>query len=206
MKKFFNNKTYFYLIIFLFIFSFFFKLYKIQVTKQNFKNIKLSISNNVKELGLEKYNAKKDYRNIENDVYYKATLENLNYIIENKKDAIVYIGFPSCPWCVYALPCLDNVNKDFKMEIITINLRDDINKNNVEEFNKLKTLLPEIFSIKDNQPYIYSPYVLFIKHGKLLFSHVGTIINHNAKASPLSYNDTFQLVQKYKNGFNLLYK
>lgn len=45
------------------------------------------------------------------NVFVKSDMAEAIQLFQNKKDAILYFGFPDCPWCIEALPIMDESAK-----------------------------------------------------------------------------------------------
>ncbi len=134
----------------------------------------------------------KNYKDVpRKNVYKKVDAKELVNIIENKT-GIIYLGFPTCPWCKQLVPLLDKAAKYNNVQNVYYvdnfyNMRPDkTNKQeNKQEYNKLVKLLgKEIVEekTKDN-PYdiIRVPLVLFVKNGKIIDYHEGTYEGHELK-------------------------
>src|SRR5574344_1668309 len=52
-----------------------------------------------------------------NNIIYTSYEEIFN-IIDNKKSAIIYFGFPECPWCRNAMPVLIEAASDYGVDQI----------------------------------------------------------------------------------------
>ncbi len=127
-----------------------------------------------------------------NPVVY-MTMEELFDLMEEGKSAIVYFGFPECPWCRTLLPSLlsalnvggierlyyvnNYAERDLKElkdgEIVTTQQGSD-------DYYKLLEIMGDYAPVyaglnDDSIKHMYYPTVLFIKGGEIIASHVGTV-------------------------------
>ncbi len=154
------------------------------------------------------------YSNVPKDnVYKKINIDDALDLIENKT-GIIYIGYPTCPWCKSLVPILNEVAKEDEVNTIYYiddfySMRPDKNEKpkNVKEYNKLVDLLgSEIVDMKsENSQFnvIKVPLVLFIKDGKIVDYHKGTYQGHTLKEKVDKDGNTIkyleELTEKQKN-------
>ena len=154
------------------------------------------------------------YSNVPKDnVYKKINIDDALDLIENKT-GIIYIGYPTCPWCKSLVPILNEVAKEDEVNTIYYiddfySMRPDKNEKpkNVKEYNKLVDLLGrEIVDMKsENSQFnvIKVPLVLFIKDGKIVDYHKGTYQGHTLKEKVDKDGNTIkyleELTEKQKN-------
>lgn len=104
-----------------------------------------------------------------------VTLDEVFDIIQNKT-GVIYFGFPGCPWCRNMIPVLFEAAKNNNIDIIYYFNPRDIRKSDNEDYNKLKEILNEYLSEDENgQKVLYVPDVYFIKDGKIVGHHLGTV-------------------------------
>lgn len=154
------------------------------------------------------------YSNVPKDnVYKKINIDDALDLIENKT-GIIYIGYPTCPWCKSLVPILNEVAKEDEVNTVYYiddfySMRPDKNEKpkNVKEYNKLVDLLgSEIVDMKsENSQFnvIKVPLVLFIKDGKIVDYHKGTYQGHTLKEKVDKDGNTIkyleELTEKQKN-------
>lgn len=104
-----------------------------------------------------------------------VTLDEVFDIIQNKT-GVIYFGFPGCPWCRNMIPVLFEAAKNNNIDTIYYFNPRDIRKSDNEDYNKLKEILNEYLSEDENgQKVLYVPDVYFIKDGKIVGHHLGTV-------------------------------
>lgn len=120
-----------------------------------------------------------------------VTLDEVFDIIQNKT-GVIYFGFPGCPWCRNMIPVLFEVAKNNNIDTIYYFNPRNVKKSDNDEYNKLKEILNEYLSEDENgQKVLYVPDVYFIKDGKIVGHHLGTV---DSQADP-----TISLTEEEKN-------
>lgn len=128
----------------------------------------------------------------ENPIVYVDAEEVINLI--KNETAVIYFGFPECPWCRNAVPVLLDAAKELGIEKIyyynALSIRDkkslDENGNIVTieegatEYKELVELLYDYLPIYDGLndstiKRLYFPTVLFVKNGKVIGLHISTV-------------------------------
>ncbi len=177
-----------------------FFLIKNEVNKKHsdankFKEAYESLNDTIRESDGEKYNNVQI--DSDNPIKYVDTKEALDVL--NEKQAILYIGANWCPWCRNAVPVLFDVAKKYNVDTIYY-LELDNEKSNFkiqdgkavetnhgtetyyELLKKLDSILEEYTltdekgkTYKTGEKRIYMPFVVAIKDGEVINSHVGTV-------------------------------
>lgn len=117
-------------------------------------------------------------------------------VIETIKNdtAVIYFGFPECPWCRNAVPVLIDAAKELGIEKIyyynAVSIRDKksldesgnivVEEEGTEEYKQLIELLydylPVYAGLNDETiKRLYLPTIVFIKDGKVLGLHTSTV-------------------------------
>lgn len=147
----------------------------------------------------ETLNDKKDsneYINVdidkENPIVY-ADAEEVIDLIKNDT-AVIYFGFPECPWCRNAIPVLLDAAKELGIEKIyyynALSIRDKksldengdivVEDEGTKEYEELVELLYDYLTIYDGLndntiKRLYFPTVLFVKDGEVIGLHISTV-------------------------------
>lgn len=126
-----------------------------------------------------------------------ATIEEILEILK-KGTGVIYIGYPTCPWCRNAVPVLlEAAQKEDIDTIYYLNINEYKNTFAVEDgkvvktkeekegyYDLLKALDKELspYTItSDGKTYevgekrIYVPFVIFVKDGEIVATHLGTV-------------------------------
>ena len=159
----------------------------------------------------------------DNIVKYVNAKETLD-ILQNKT-GVIYIGFPSCPWCRNIVPVLLNAASSTGVARINYldatNLRDQLalNENNEVIVKKegatgYQELLKELDEILDEyilttedgkkiatgEKRIYVPLVIFVQSGKIVSYHVDTVESQKDPYIKLNNEQTEELFNIYVDG------
>ena len=144
--------------------------------------------------------------------------------ILNSGTGVIYLGFPECPWCRNLVPTLLSAAKETEIETIYyLNIKEDRNllvlnekkeiitqnegsKNYFKLVDILKDVLDDyILTASDGEEVntktkrIYLPLVLFVKDGKLIGQHVGTVENQEDPYIALTDRQTEELLVELIN-------
>lgn len=141
----------------------------------------------------------------DNDLYLDISIPETNHIkytsvseieqiLNNNESAILYFGFESCQWCRNFVPVLidasiqNNVDTIYYMNIKDMRDTKTLDENNnvytsnpgTEEYQKLIEIFLDSLDVyeglnDESIKRIYAPTLLFIKNGKVIAKHVGTV-------------------------------
>lgn len=125
-------------------------------------------------------------------------------LIKNEATAVIYIGRPSCPWCMDAVPVLNEVAKEYQSTVYYIYTRADDNQS--DEGQASKKLLMEYMHdyLNENdegKKALFIPDVLFIKEGKIVGNHIDTVAGYDAHERDMNADEIEQLKTIYRNYF-----
>lgn len=154
---------------------------------------------------------KKEYETLNNQVverdkkYPKVELplnNNLKYssisevisIFENKGDAVIYFGTPTCLYCRSSIQVLCDTAASTELDVIYYLDVDNTDK----DYGKLLSTLGEKFTIDNKGEELYIPLVIFVTDGRVVSYHKGTVSSH------LNYYD--ELDKDQKEGLTFIYK
>jgi thiol-disulfide isomerase/thioredoxin len=92
---------------------------------------------------------------------------------------VVFLGFPSCPWCQAYVPMLNDVAKEVGIEkIFYLNIQED-RANNSPEYQAIVEILKDHLDLdNEGKPRVFVPDVTVVDHGK--------IIGHDNETSTIS--------------------
>jgi len=121
----------------------------------------------------------RDYEQVgENNIFVYRSAEEIIDILE-KGTGVVYLGFPSCPWCQVYTPILNEVATDAGInEIFYLNIR-EIRQQNTDEYKKIVSILEQYLELDAaGAPRIYVPDITVVKNGE--------IVGHDNETSTIS--------------------
>lgn len=130
-----------------------------------------------------------------------VTLDEVFDIIQNKT-GVIYFGFPGCPWCRNMIPVLFEAAKNNNIDTIYYFNPRNVKKSDNDEYNKLKEILNEYLSEDENgQKVLYVPDVYFIKDGKIVGHHLGTVDSQEEPTISLTEEEKNELLYIFNELF-----
>lgn len=137
-----------------------------------------------------------------NHIFQKSEMETILTLLREKKSGVVYMGYPKCPWCVEAVPILDEVANAKDKVIYYVETR-DAEKNLLytdEEKAEFITYAEEYLDKDDEGNYaIFVPFVFVIKDGVIESGNIGTVDSHDAHERKMNDEEKAQLKEIYEN-------
>ena len=120
-------------------------------------------------------------------------------VFDNKDDAVIFFGYPSCLYCRTAIQVLHDTSMGTEI--------DKILYLNVEEikdgYDVLLGKLDNKFKVVESgEEIIYSPLVMFIADGKIATYHEGTLFSQYSPYSKLDQSQIDGLSEIFRNGIN----
>ena len=161
--------------------------------------------------------------NIEkNNIIKYATIEEINDIIKTGT-GVIYFGYPECPWCRNAIPCLLEAASNTALDkIYYLNLYDVRDILSVGEDGSIVTeveakegyteLLKNLDSILDDyiikdkdgnevntgEKRLYVPTVVFVLDGEIVDYYMDTVPTQTDPYVPLTEKEKNELINIYK--------
>lgn len=157
--------------------------------------------------------AYKDFMDTDH-VYREITMAEGNQLLESDKTFVLYYGFSTCPWCIEVLPILNDVAKEYGMNVEYINVRpegtdssNDIRVDSNPDYVKTVELTSEFLSVNDEgAKRLYVPFVFFVKDGTIVAAHEATFPEHDAHERKMTEEEVQRLTKIYQEGFEKLKK
>lgn len=164
----------------------------------------------------------------DDNVYYYASEDEIRSLFEDKKTGVLYLGFPTCPWCRNMVPVLNEAGKYYGIDkIYYYNIKEIRSSYSFDSDNKLvkqegtelyNYLLAKLdsfladYSVTDNnnksvktgEKRIYAPTVVFIKEGEVKGIVEGTVDSQKDPYILLDETQRKKLYDKYLEYFNKL--
>ena len=169
-----------------------------------------------------KYNeySKKYYMDMEILVNSNVEYRDATEIIEILKNetGIIYFGFPECPWCRNLVPVLVNKLSEYNVPFYYYNAYDIRDKKHLDEngnvvtdkegtteyyeiVNLLSDFLGEYEGLNNkNTKRLYFPTVVFVKNGKVIDVHIGTVDSQTDPSIALSEEQILELGSVLEQG------
>lgn len=122
----------------------------------------------------------------------------------NDRTGILYIGFPTCPWCRNAVSSLMEVAMETGETVYTLNIREVKDETVKQDLtDKLKDFLS---TDAKGEPHIYSPDVFAIRDGKPVNNHLSTVDSQENPRIPLTRAQLDELKAYYRELFSFIDK
>lgn len=151
-----------------------------------------------------------------------ATIEKINDIVKNGT-GVIYFGYPQCPWCRNAVPCLLEAASNTSLDkIYYLNLYDvrdvltvddsgnittevEAKEGYKELLNNLSSILDDyVIKDKEGKEYntgekrLYVPTVVFVLDGEIVDYYVDTLPTQTDPYIPLTLEEKNELINIYK--------
>lgn len=137
---------------------------------------------------------------VENNQFIEITMDDAIQKMETDASGIFYFGFPTCPWCIEAVPIMNEVAQEMDLHIYYINKKADTS--NEENIAKMTSLLKDIVSEnEEGVPTLYVPEVVVINEGEITDHHADTVPNHDAHERKMNEEEQAQLKEIYQELF-----
>lgn len=145
----------------------------------------------------------------DNHVFKEITFAQSNELLQKEEfTGIIYYGFPTCPWCVEAVPVMNEVAEDYDLSIYYVNKRSQESIDHPEEEEKTIEILDAAYGLdvdeETKKPRLYVPEVVVVKEGKVVGHNMGTVKGHNAHERKMSADEALVLRTIYENLFVLI--
>lgn len=171
-------------------------------------------SNNINPITEDSRKFKEEYEKVNsNEGAVKITIPNnapVKYLssdelftkIENKENFVVYIGFPTCPWCRNIVNVLFDTANDNGATIYYINSR-ELKSSSLENYNKIYELLYDYLDTdQTGNKVLYVPDVYFFKDGSIVGHHLGSVASQTNPKVLLNSAQKKELKVIYQDLFN----
>ena len=144
----------------------------------------------------------------ENHVFVDATMKEINDMINKGETFTVYFGFKDCPWCIAALPYLNEIAKEYNQPIYYVDTRKDPSWESnidIDDYDLFVEQFGEYVPYDDDGiKHLYTPHVFFVKKGKVVYDHDSTVEDHVAYEREMTAEEVETLKAYYKEGFESL--
>jgi len=135
----------------------------------------------------------------------QITLADFLDKVDNDETFAVIFILDGCVWCEAAFPVFKDVTTKNLDKTYYINFTDAQNETNYQEnFSSLELYLTDYLTIEDGEAVFYIPHAFFIKDGKVVSDHVGTVSSHDANSAPMTDTQTAELSGYYQDGFDAI--
>lgn len=144
----------------------------------------------------------------EDHVFLEINFDEATKLLETDDfSGIIYFGYPTCPWCIEALPIMNEVAKGKEQSIYYVNKRSDINQEHPEWEQAATDILDAAYGLDkddDGNPRIYVPEVIVVKDGEVVAHHMGTLDEHDATERKMTDDEKAEVKEIYEEMFSKL--
>jgi len=128
----------------------------------------------------------------------------LDKVDNNETFAMIFI-LDGCAWCEAAFPVFKDVTLENTATTYYINFTDAQEEADYQEnFSTLELYLVDYLPVEDGEAVFYIPHAFFIKSGKVVSDHIGTVDSHDANSAPMTDAQTSELSGYYQDGFDAI--
>lgn len=129
-----------------------------------------------------------EYSNVSKDnAFVYRTGDEIVDILEHGT-GVVFLGFPSCPWCQAYVGYLSEVANEKGLDTISYYNIEDDRSNNTELYQKLVSILTPYLQYDDaGQRRIYVPNVTFVVDGKIIGNDLESSKYTAGETDPANY-------------------
>lgn len=124
--------------------------------------------------------------------------EELISKINKKENFVLYLGFPTCPWCRNIIPVLFDTANANNNKVYYINTR-ELKSLSVDNYNALYNL---VYDYLEEDKVLYVPDVYFFKNGEIIGHHLGSVDSQTNPYVTLNEEQKNELKNIYQNLFN----
>ena len=121
----------------------------------------------------------------EEHIFYDLTVKEMAQAMDEKRTFAVYFGYDSCEWCLDAVPVINEAAKQSGQTVGYVDTRANPawEKNtDIDDYDLLVEKVGEYLEFDDKGVrHLYVPTLFFIKEGKVVQFHEGTLEGHNAR-------------------------
>lgn len=127
-----------------------------------------------------------------NHTYFELPFESLESLLANNGNGIIYLGSPGCPFCLEAVPLLNDVVKDYSTFAYTLSFSDDAQITKFQD-----EIFTDFLSDDERINGLQIPQVFIVKDGKIVSNHLGTVSSHNAHERLMNSSEKKELTKIY---------
>lgn len=118
--------------------------------------------------------------------------------IKNQESMLVYFGKISCPWCVEAIPVLNQVAKENQVLILYVDVAAPENGDDQLREQLLTQFAGWLEKDEEGKERFYVPDVATLVKGEIQANHIATVDSHEAHERKMNEKEIAQLRQIYE--------
>lgn len=132
-----------------------------------------------------------------------VTLDMADFLtkLEEKQSGIFYFGFSTCPWCIEAVPIMNEAAKEADVHIYYIDKHAESSSEELIQQVEEK-LADRLQKNEEGKPTLYVPYVIVLKDGEIIAEHMDTVPGHDAHERKMNEEEQSELKSIYLEMFH----
>ncbi len=132
--------------------------------------------------------------------FVKTQMSDFLLKLDANATGIYYFGYSTCPWCIEAVPILNEIAKEHNTSIYYVDKKAETSTG--EECKKIESRLGDKLELDDEgKPHLYVPFVVAISEGEVRAYHTGTVDDHDAHERKMTNEEIKELTQIYEDLF-----
>lgn len=137
-------------------------------------------------------------------VFRQITMHECLRLFDEGGSALVYFGYSNCPWCIDALPIMNEAAKASALPIYYVDATDKEGQQE-GDLDKIKEHTAQYLSKdKSGELKFYVPVVFVIRNGETVDAHISTLNSHDAYERDLNEEEQKELYEIYMKMFERL--
>ncbi len=154
------------------------------------------LAGSYEQADLSDYACLKDYQQ-PLATYYNVTVRDVEKEMKEGSTFVLYTGFRDCPWCNVILPYLNDAAVERNVALLYLNTRSnpDWSSNlDIDDYDTFVSLFgDQLQTDSDGKKHLYVPHIFFVKDGKLVDDHSGTVPGQDSPSDELTQEQKDEL-------------
>ncbi|MFV0254600.1 MAG: hypothetical protein ACK5G7_00485 [Erysipelotrichaceae bacterium] len=158
-------------------------------------------SETVKSLAVADMSGYKFYESEFDGYFREGSFALANSLLADDETYVLYFGFTGCPFCQDAIPVISASAKKYGVPVI---YTDPYNNASIEAYELFVENYAEVLELVEGERKLYTPLLVFVKNGEIVYHHLGTVEGHNPSQASLNDEQMELLSGYFSEGFNKL--
>ena len=131
------------------------------------------------------------------NVFVEITLEDSLSKIDQGESFLIYYGKPNCPWCVEAIPVLNQAAKEIGILVYYVDTSKSENYSEAMFDTLIRRFQGWLLTNEEGEESFYVPDVALILKGQVASNHISTVNSHDPYTAPMNEAEQNELKQIY---------
>lgn len=155
------------------------------------------------------YAALKDYGDTSALPFVDVTVKDIHKLMEDKENFVLFVSFPTCPWCNAVLTRFIDVANEADVKVASLNTRKNPawgSNMEIDDYDLFVADFDEYIEYdSEGLKHLYVPHVFFVKEGQVVYEHQGALAEMGSDPyMELSAQQEEALRDIYREGFKKL--